>query len=97
MARTEGSYPDVPLKYRGIEVCEYIAYRWNVPEGEGWRMGIDQALEAVTEAAESLCKELDYGSDAWFPSEWVEGRDAGKEAAAEEIRDMMNTYKKESK
>ena len=96
MARSEGFLPSVPLSYRVIEVCDQVANRWIAYEGTMWRMGVDQALEAVTEAAESLCKDLDYGSGAWFPSEWVEGRDAGKESAAEEVRDMMNTYKKES-
>lgn len=97
MARTEGFKPDVPLTYRGVEVCDYTAYRWDVPEGIGWRMGVDMALDAVIETAERVTKDLEDDGCSWFPSEWEEGRIAGKESAAEEVRDMLYTYKKESK
>lgn len=96
MARTEGFLPKVPLTYRGIEVCDYVAYRWEVPEGIGWRMGINQALDSIIEALESECKDLEAGGDAWFPDDFMQGVDEGKERAADSVRDTLYNYKKES-
>lgn len=78
--------------YRGIPMPEDIGA--NIAFKALWEKGVDQALDSVLEAAESIAKDMEYGSGAFFPSEWLEGRDAGQESAAESIRDMMSTYKK---
>lgn len=95
MARSAEWCPDVPMEYRGIEVCDYIAYRWDNTEGTGWRFGVDNALDTVIEAAEDVCKDLNYGSGDYYPNEYTQGRDDGKESAAEDIEYMVRHYKKE--
>ncbi len=96
MARTEGFLPKVPLTYRGIEVCDHVANRWLSYEGTMWRMGIDQALDSVIESIESECKDLESGGDSWFPDDFMQGVDEGKERAADSVRDTLYNYKKES-
>lgn len=96
MARTEGFLPKVPLTYRGIEVCDHVANRWLSYEGTMWRMGIDQALDAILSAVESDCEDLKQGSYYYGADDWGIGLDEGKARAAEYIEDTVSTYKKES-
>lgn len=95
MARTEGFLPTVPETYRGIEVCDHVANRWLSYEGSMWRMGIDQALEAVTKTVEQEVKDIE-STYSFFCDEWEEGLQEGKERAAENIEDAMAKYKKEN-
>lgn len=97
MARGEGTYPDVPLTYRGVEVSEHVAFRWFNYYGTMWRMGIDNALDTMLESVENECKDLENGSAWFYPDDWTAGMDEGKERAAEYIRDAVSYYKKESK
>jgi hypothetical protein len=95
MTRSKDFMPDVPSTYRGVEVCDHVAYRWGSYEGSMWRMGIDQALDAVLE---SLDDEMKYWNSSYWG--WNDGYDSGlydgKEQAADNTRDAVNTYKKES-
>lgn len=95
MARGEGTYPDVPLKYRGIEVSEHVAFRWFNYYGTMWRMGIDNALDDIMGAVESECKNLEDTSAWYYHDDWAAGVDEGKECAADYIRDVLSTYNKE--
>lgn len=95
MARSIDWCKDVPLTYRGVEVCDHVAYRWSTYEGVMWRMGIDQALDAVLE---SLDNEMEYWGGGFYPymDDFASGIDEGKERAADNIRDAVSTYKKEN-
>jgi hypothetical protein len=96
MTRTEGFLPKVPQIYRGIEVCDHVANRWLSYEGTMWRMGIDQALDAVTETVVAERRAVD-DAGSYFYSEWEEGLQTGKERAAENIEDaVLDKYKKEN-
>ncbi|WPH58913.1 hypothetical protein SEA_LUCKYSOCKE_155 [Streptomyces phage LuckySocke] len=96
MARTEGFRPDIPPTYRGVEVCDHVAYRWETYEGSMWRMGVDNALDSVLK---DLDNEMEYWGGGFYPymDDYASGIDEGKERAADNIRDAVSTYKKESK
>ncbi len=96
MARTKGFFDSVPQTYRGVEVCDHVAYRWTSYEGIMWRMGVDNALDAVLATVEAEAKNCTGDGTQWFPSEWEIGMIEGKERAAESFVDAMDTYKKES-
>lgn len=85
--------PDVPLKFMGIEVCDHVAIRWDKYEGSMWRMGVANAIDAMTKAAQRVALDLKDDGCNWFPDEWSEGRIAGKESAAEDILDMLSEFK----
>lgn len=94
MARSAEWCPDVPLEYRGIEVCDYVAYRWDMPEGQGWRMGIDQALDSVSELVSGHVKEVEFNAPTIFFSDWAEGAQYGREDALDELTTDMRKYSK---
>lgn len=97
MTRSKGFLPSVPLEYRGIEVCDHVANRWVAYEGTMWRMGVDQALDAVTATVTAERRAVDEAG-SYFYSEWEEGLQTGMERAAENIEDIvLDKYKKESK
>lgn len=97
MARTEGFFKEVPQTYRGVEVCDHVAYRWTSYEGIMWRMGVDNALDAVAATVEVEAKNCTDDGTQWFPSDWEVGMIEGKERAAEYFVDAMDTYKRETK
>lgn len=97
MSRSEKFCPDVPLTYRGVEVCDHVAYRWDTYEGSMWRMGVDNAADELIKAAEDVCKSLEDDGTQWFPSDWEVGMIEGKERAAEYMKDALMDYKRESK
>ncbi len=95
MARTEGFLPKVPLLYRGIEVCDHVTNRWLSYEGTMWRMGIDQALDAVLVTVHTEQEAIERGYQM-FCDEWEDGLQTGRERGAESIADALYIYKKES-
>lgn len=97
MARGEGTYPDVPLTYRGIEVSEFVAFRWFNYYGTMWREGVDNALDAVLETVHNESQDIHHAVGLMYYSEWDSGLQDGKERAAEYFVDAVDKYKKESK
>lgn len=97
MTRTEGFKPDVPTSYRGIEVSDHVSWRWFNYEGTMWREGVDNALDTVIASVKSEAENCTDDGTQWFPSEWEIGMIEGKERAAENFVDAMDTYKRESK
>lgn len=97
MTRSKGFLPSVPLEYRGIEVCDHVANRWIAYEGTMWRMGVDQALESVTELVSKHVTEVTSNVPMFFIHEWAEGAQYGREDALEELTDDMKKYNKHTK
>ncbi len=96
MARTEWLLPEVPKEYRGIEVCDHVAFRWGTYEGAMWRMGVDQALDSVTETVHNESKNIYNAVGLMYYTEWDSGLQDGKERAAEYFVDAMDKYKRDN-
>ena len=94
MARTEGFLPSVPMEYRGIEVCDHVANRWLTYEATMWRMGVDQALDSVSELVSGHVSEVERNASTLFISDWAEGAQYGREDALDELTTDMRRYSK---